>query len=466
MSKNEGENSYENVKKTLIISMVFCAAFCLLNTGIMQPIQMAQAQSVMAESLIDVQQISENVYVVSMGDIAITVELFENGHRISTVSEDGEVMTYEVTTEFRPVSNANLESASRNAELVEKVVLLNGTELDTAMSKLVPQQHVEFPFESSQMRGNTNYWWDQSVYFVEGQYIDYPHPDRDYYGTRPADDWWIEGDYLVHFQLNKAVSQTLSWAGPEVIGITLGLLIGAKIGSWQGALALAGLGLLLGLCITYVMNAVLVDEEECLWFWVSRQFADWFDNWFWYIELLMDINAPIAMLAIEEQLMSGGYFRVGDQTFMDMHNFGGPHPPTWYYALSQVPFASGGGAYYSNEGNILGTANGQYATLYSGSFGNKAEITVTMSNTPISGQLYVRCYTPTNTGANFKVYVCNQYGVWNPNPVVNTNLYPPGTPMTYDCGYVNNIVKVSIVAYHEYNGCPSYINVDAVCVVN
>jgi hypothetical protein len=34
--------------------------------------------------------------------------------------------------------------------------------------------------------------------------------------------------------------------------------------------------------------------------------------------------------------------------------------------------------------------------------------------------------------------------------------------MNVNCGYVTNIDKVSIVAYHEYSGYPSYIYVDAV----
>lgn len=34
----------------------------------------------------------------------------------------------------------------------------------------------------------TTYYWD-SIRFVEGIYIAYPHPDRDYYGISPFSDW-------------------------------------------------------------------------------------------------------------------------------------------------------------------------------------------------------------------------------------------------------------------------------------
>jgi hypothetical protein len=171
-----------------------------------------------------------------------------------------------------------------------------------------------------------------------------------------------------------------------------------------------------------------------------------------------------AALEVYGYFSTWGYLRIGSITIADGLRLGDPHPP--HYALSATSSYTGNG-YVNDKDHILGSADGQYAYLNSGSYGNKAEITATMSNTPVSGELYVRCYTPTNTGANFKVYVCNQYGVWT--NVVNTNLYPANTPMTYNCGYVSNIVKVSIVAYHEYyiNGVyyPSYIYVDAVCLL-
>jgi hypothetical protein len=134
--------------------------------------------------------------------------------------------------------------------------------------------------------------------------------------------------------------------------------------------------------------------------------------------------------------------------------------------LSATKSSTGDGDVYDKD-NIVGAPDGSYAYLKSGSYLNKAEITATLSNTPISGQLYLRCYTPTGNGANLKVYVCNTAGVWS-SAIVNTNLYPPNSVMDVNCGYVTNIVKVSIVAYHEFyiNGVyyPSHIYADAVWV--
>jgi hypothetical protein len=130
--------------------------------------------------------------------------------------------------------------------------------------------------------------------------------------------------------------------------------------------------------------------------------------------------------------------------------------------VSATSSATGNG-YVNNKDNIIGEINGAYAYLNSGSFGNKAEITATLPNTQIRGKLYLQCHTPSANGANLKVYIYKN-GAWQSNPVLNTNLYTPNNPATINCGYVSNIQKVSIVAYHEYNGYPSYIYVDSVWV--
>jgi hypothetical protein len=101
--------------------------------------------------------------------------------------------------------------------------------------------------------------------------------------------------------------------------------------------------------------------------------------------------------------------------------------------------------------------------MYSGSYKNKAEVTATLNNAPVSGQLYLRCHTTTANGANLKVYVCDTTGTWSLAKA--KHLYPANTVMDVDCGYVANVVKVSIVAYHEFDGNPSYLAPDAVWVV-
>jgi hypothetical protein len=136
-----------------------------------------------------------------------------------------------------------------------------------------------------------------------------------------------------------------------------------------------------------------------------------------------------------------------------------PSPP--YYAVSATSSQTGNG-YVNYPNNILRAPDASYTYLSSGSYGNKAEITANFPMVSISGQLYVRCYTYSGSGANLKVYVGDQYGGWT--QVVNTNFYPPNLVINVNCGYVSDIDKVSIVVFHEYNGYPSNIYVDAVWV--
>lgn len=49
--------------------------------------------------------------------------------------------------------------------------------------------------------------------FVEGQYIEYPHPNGDYYGVSPYSDWTITGYKLYHSQINKDLSTVLNTGG-------------------------------------------------------------------------------------------------------------------------------------------------------------------------------------------------------------------------------------------------------------
>ena len=120
------------------------------------------------------------------------------------------------------------------------------------------------------------------------------------------------------------------------------------------------------------------------------------------------------------------------------------------YVVSVTKFESGGSAYVNNKDNVVGAAtNGKFAELYSGSYTNKAVITAQMSKSSVSGDLYVVCKTPSSNGANTIVSVGNQYGAWT--QVKQTNLYPPNTVIWLYCGYVTDIDKVAVTAYHQYN---------------
>ncbi|MCL2477375.1 hypothetical protein [Candidatus Bathycorpusculum sp.] len=139
-------------------------------------------------------------------------------------------------------------------------------------------------------------------------------------------------------------------------------------------------------------------------------------------------------------------------------------PKITSYAQSLVDaYNTGGGGYVSNAGNVLEKKiDLKYANLYSGSYTNGATLIVKMANTPVSGYLRLYGYSPSANGGVLRVFVTNTAGVWT--EVLHTNLYTPNGAGFIDCGYVTSIVNVAIIAYHEYSGYPSYINVDAVFI--
>jgi hypothetical protein len=422
-----------------------------------------QIMDVMADISIDIQKDAENIYTITVGNMTMTAVTFENGYTLSTILDSGEVQTYEITFESRPKTDATPEDASKNPELVERVALINGTEIKIPTPKPVS----EYPYDSSGTRGTTKYWWD-GKYFVEGSGIPYPHPDKSYHGINPSNDWSSTGYDLVHNQINAATSDDLLYAGGHVLGLVIGCVITVAACTVAPTISAFGfeIGSIIGTLIGGYVETLTLDEDGCIWWWFNASLINWLVDMAPYFESWWFWDWAYAVAYLEWHLATASYFKVGSLWAIDCLGIGNPAPPppppTYYHAVSATSSYTGNG-YVNNKDNILGAADANYAYLSSGSYGNKAEITATLSNTAISGTLYFRCYTPTSNGANLKIYVCNTAGVWT--LVKETNLYPANTPMTVNCGYVSNIVKVSVVAYHEYNGYPSYIYADAVWVV-
>jgi hypothetical protein len=181
----------------------------------------------------------------------------------------------------------------------------------------------------------THYWWD-SVYFVDGINIKYPHPDRDYYLISPYSDWTKAGTKLYHNQINHDTSQ--------ISGITLvaicaiaGAVIGFKIAPPYGALIGAVAGAIMG-AVTAGYMVVIRDEIGCIWWWTSVSFMSWLEDNSWWLgpALLSPLTEYIAIAAIEATFILDGYLRIGDTTIYDAVGAGSPAPPP-------SPPPSGGG---------------------------------------------------------------------------------------------------------------------------
>jgi len=128
-------------KKILTINMVvICILFLSLCTTASRPVQAPEtiqtdnsmekhpitpdvAQQIieaMTDLSIDVQPVSENSCIISVGNLTVTFEKLETGYRLSSISDEGKIKTVDVTTETRLIDNT---------ELVEKIVIINGIEI-------------------------------------------------------------------------------------------------------------------------------------------------------------------------------------------------------------------------------------------------------------------------------------------------------------------------------------------------
>jgi hypothetical protein len=164
-------------------------------------------------------------------------------------------------------------------------------------------------------------WWDGIKQVVGPSYlIKYPHADRDTYQIAPWTTWSIKGNNVYHNQLCQLDSEsicTLGWAG--IFGFIAGAaaeLVGGPIPAGAAGL----LGAVLGALFGFITQAVLEDEENCLWYWWGAEFADWFAA----NALTMVLLGPIGVSLTAAALAQTGYLRIGDHTFTDPHYYGAP----------------------------------------------------------------------------------------------------------------------------------------------
>jgi len=116
-------------------------------------------------------------------------------------------------------------------------------------------------------------------------------------------------------------------------------------------------------------------------------------------------------------------------------------------------YESGGGAKITNENNIKGMySDNKYATLYSGTSGNRAVLNVQMTSASyiMGGTLYLRAYSGSSMGNHLIIYKSLDGVNWSATPILNTNLYSPNTPIDVNCGHVSAFKYLSIVVINDY----------------
>lgn len=161
--------------------------------------------------------------------------------------------------------------------------------------------------------------WD-SVQFCYGQYIKYYHVDRDYYRISPYATWSRAGWNILHSQTDEQTSLSLVAGGLPLIAGLIGLAIGGPAGAMAGAIVT----LVLLAVIVITGEFILLDEDNCMWWWVSTAYVTWLlQNVGWLLSLPLAVAEILAMAAF----MSWGYLRIGNTTFYDAIGVGNPTPP-------------------------------------------------------------------------------------------------------------------------------------------
>jgi len=133
-----------------------------------------------------VRKISGNIFSIETEglDLKIIVEEVSKSHtRLRYSNKTGEMMTVDIVKKGRQTKIIvnGLEAYTLSLDNIPVLQSNNGTIAQSAINTI----------------SNIYYWWD-GVRFVKGQYIKYPHPDRDYYGVSPYRDWKIAGNKLYH----------------------------------------------------------------------------------------------------------------------------------------------------------------------------------------------------------------------------------------------------------------------------
>ncbi|MDG6222565.1 MAG: hypothetical protein QCH99_04815 [Candidatus Bathyarchaeota archaeon] len=160
--------------------------------------------------------------------------------------------------------------------------------------------------------------------YVSGQYIKYPHVDRDTYGISPFSSWSGTGTQLYHNQIDQATSTTLVAGGGAVIGAAIGGLLGVAVGGAYGGVVGGVVGAVITAALTGFGLVYFEDEYNCIWWMIGKTFVQWLFTYAYIIYQLFLMSPLIAQSFVAGAFASGGYFRVGTATLWDAIGAGNP----------------------------------------------------------------------------------------------------------------------------------------------
>jgi hypothetical protein len=482
------------MKKIRFVIGTSVILFILLTAMLIAPIN---ASTMTPNSSVQVTKLSANEYIIESNGMRMVLENYsDTDYSLTVTNQTGSVMTFDFnkngteTTEtingvetlsfpigqaispptgFSPAQTIN---QTLSPPIGSPSLPVNQTLTTSSSETSSTQSNSVTPMFSENYSPNTNYYpWD-GLNFASGQYLLYPHDDRNsIYDISPYIDWSMAGNELEHFQMDHQNSQTLVNAGPvatfAVIGAVIGTLLGgAPAGSLVGAL----IGIVFGLIITTFGNYILFDEDGCMWYWLSLPFLNWVQSELWtlydYAIYLGPVGVAYDEAWIDSTLYSEGYVRLGSETFFNQLGVEDPTVPQ-YWAASINSYSTYStynpySAAISNPSGLCGPSpDGNFAYLYAGNYGDEAMIIANM-NGEASGHVYLNGYSDSGYYSNLYVYVSNDGTNWyllpNGDQIITAN-----SAYYIDCGSYSNFQYVAVVGYDS--GDSVSLHIDSVQVI-
>lgn len=470
------------MKKNLIAVSVACFLFLILSSALFAPAQAATAlESSKPKMPLDVQRLSENTSLISLSTGKMVMEnLPDNCFRALYTSNEGQNITFELV--LRSVNNGTSISTRNDtgniSGIMQKVLLVNGKEAFrlpinnqvTALSAAISNdQRTSMPQSTNSntmtlLDSATYYYWD-GLYFGQNDGYQYPHPVRDTYGIYTFNDWVGAGNQLYHMQYSDANSQTLAEVTSGEFGAAVGIAISAT-GLFVNPVADA-LGVIVGIVVTAVIynweNSALLDEDDCLWWWISQAYINWVNSNEWTLLFELATDPAWAAYDMLQAFYSMGYLRVGSITFYDAIGIGSPSPPPDPYFVSSITqtWSYGSGA-ANNPGGLTGNSNdGNYAQLWGGNRNDGGQIVGWMDQTA-HGHIYLYGHSGNGYYSHLYTYVSynnnNDWTQTSSQTISNTN------NQWIDCGtYSGNFRYIAIVGIDD-NGMSCNFFIDSVKV--
>jgi hypothetical protein len=269
---------------------------------------------------VKVSRVSNNVYAVVLPGGKMLIETVSKTFtRITFIPQIGNKTVFEIDSAgSEVVMKVNGKEAYRLPK--EKIKPVTFTVKPIQTRNLSPQAQVQASSYAY------NYWWD-GVYFKKDPYgidVRYPHPDYYYYRISPGSSWSIRGYKLYHYKFDSSTSNFLAGLPPAAIGGVIGGVIGGLMGGAVGG----AVGAIVGAVITGIIGAYLtgplLDEYQCMWWWISNAFIDWLRANAWWLYTLYAVNPALAISIASSQFLKLGYLRIGPTTYYDAVGAGKP----------------------------------------------------------------------------------------------------------------------------------------------